>query len=152
LSASLAEAARAMFADAAEDADVRADDADLALDAARLRGFGIATPRVHAGLVISGDRFVASASEAAALRQRLPDALAVEMEGAALAQVCHDLGVPFAVVRTISDRADDSAHVDFGRFVASIASRYSVGVVRRFLRGASARPGGRGEGADIGES
>ena len=136
LSAGLADAARAMFADA----DAGTDDADLALDAAQLRVFGIATPRVHAGMVVSGDRFVASASEAAALRQRLPDALAVEMEGAALAQVCHDLGVPFAVVRTISDRADDSAHVDFSRFVASIASRYSVGVVRRFLRrgGASA--------------
>jgi adenosylhomocysteine nucleosidase len=89
-------------------------------------------------MVVSGDRFVASASEAAALHQRLPDALAVEMEGAALAQVCHDLGVPFAVVRTISDRADDSAHVDFSRFVTSIASRYSVGVVRRFLRGGGA--------------
>jgi adenosylhomocysteine nucleosidase len=133
LSAALADAARAMFADADAGTD---DDADLALDAAQLRAFGIATPRVHAGMVVSGDRFVASASEAAALRQRLPDALAVEMEGAALAQVCHDLGVPFAVVRTISDRADDSAHVDFSRFVASIASRYSVGVVRRFLRGA----------------
>jgi len=115
-------------------ADAGTDDAHLALDAAELRTFGIVTPRVHSGMVVSGDRFVASASEAAALRQRLPDALAVEMEGAALAQVCHDLGVPFAVVRTISDRADDSAHVDFSRFVASIASRYSVGVVRRFLR------------------
>ena len=134
LSAALAEAARAMFANA----DAGTDDADLALDAAQLRAFGIATPRVHAGMVVSGDRFVASASEAAALRERLPDALAVEMEGAALAQVCHDLGVPFAVVRTISDRADDSAHVDFSRFVASIASRYSVGVVRRFLRGGGA--------------
>jgi adenosylhomocysteine nucleosidase len=141
LSAALAEAARAMFADA----DAGTDDADLALDAAQLRAFGIATPRVHAGMVVSGDRFVASASEAAALRQRLPDALAVEMEGAALAQVCHDLGVPFAVVRTISDRADDSAHVDFSRFVASIASRYSVGVVRRFLRGNGASaPAGAG--------
>ncbi len=134
LSAALADAARAMFADV----DAGTADADLALDAAQLRAFGIATPRVHAGMVVSGDRFVASASEAAALRQRLPDALAVEMEGAALAQVCHDLGVPFAVVRTISDRADDSAHVDFSRFVASIASRYSVGVVRRFLRGGGA--------------
>ena len=135
LSTALAEAARAMLVNA----DAR-DDADLALDAAELRTFGIVTPRVHAGMVVSGDRFVASASEAAALRQRLPDALAVEMEGAALAQVCHDLGVPFAVVRTISDRADDSAHIGFSRFVASIASRYSVGVVRRFLRtgGASA--------------
>jgi adenosylhomocysteine nucleosidase len=130
LSAALAEAARAMLANA----DAGTDDAHLALDAAELRTFGIVTPRVHSGMVVSGDRFVASASEAAALRQRLPDALAVEMEGAALAQVCHDLGVPFAVVRTISDRADDSAHVDFSRFVASIASRYSVGVVRRFLR------------------
>ena len=135
LSAALADAARAMFANA----DVGTADADLAFDAAQLRAF-IATPRVHAGMVVSGDRFVASASEAAALRQRLPNALAVEMEGAALAQVCHDLGVPFAVVRTISDRADDSAHIGFSRFVASIASRYSVGVVRRFLRagGASA--------------
>ena len=135
LSAALADAARAMFANA----DVGTADADLAFDAAQLRAFGIATPRVHAGMVVSGDRFVASASEAAALRQRLPNALAVEMEGAALAQVCHDLGVPFAVVRTISDRADDSAHVDFSRFVASIASRYSVGIVRRFLRGGGAR-------------
>ena len=136
LSASLAEAARAMFANAR----TSTDHADLALDRAELRTFGITAPRVHAGMVVSGDRFVASAGEAAALRQRLPDALAVEMEGAALAQVCHDLGVPFAVVRTISDRADDSAHIDFSRFVASIASRYSVGVVRRFLRdgGASA--------------
>ena len=134
LSAALAEAARAMLANA----DAGTDDAHLALDAAELRTFGIVTPRVHSGMVVSGDRFVASASEAAALRQRLPDALAVEMEGAALAQVCHDLGVPFAVVRTISDRADDSAHVDFSRFVASIASRYSVGVVRRFLRASGA--------------
>jgi hypothetical protein len=46
---------------------------------------------------------------ARALQARRPDALAVEMEGAAVAQVCHDYGVPFAAVRTISDRADDAA-------------------------------------------
>ena len=104
------------------------------LDAATLRAFGIDAPRVHRGLVVSGDRFVASAAESASLRERLPAALAVEMEGAALAQVCHDLGVPFAVVRTVSDRADDAAHVDFGRFVASVASRYTLAIVRSFLR------------------
>jgi hypothetical protein len=75
-----------------------------------------------------------SAGESEALRQRLPDALAVEMEGAALAQVCFDFGIPFAVVRTVSDRADDSAHVDFLRFVDAVASRYTVEIVRRFLR------------------
>ena len=43
--------------------------------------------------------------------------LAVEMEGAAVAQVCADYQVPFAAMRTISDRADDDAHVDFTRFI-----------------------------------
>ncbi len=133
LSAALAGAARSVLADASVDSPASVDDA-LGLDRAALRAFAINRPEVRTGLIVSGDRFVASAAEGAALRERLPDALAVEMEGAALAQVCHDLGVPFAVVRTISDRADNSAHVDFGRFVEAIASRYSVAIVRRFLR------------------
>ncbi|MFY9477926.1 MAG: 5'-methylthioadenosine/adenosylhomocysteine nucleosidase [Aquabacterium sp.] len=90
--------------------------------------------RVHQGLIVSGDRFVSSASESTALRQALPDALAVEMEGAALAQVCHDFGVPFAVVRTISDRADDTAHVDFGRFIDEVARHVALDIVRGTLR------------------
>ena len=60
-------------------------------------------------------------------------ALAVEMEGAAFAQVCHDFGVPLAVVRTISDRADDAAHVDFSRFLREVASRYSAAIVEALL-------------------
>ena len=102
-------------------------------DTEALAGLGIVAPRVHEGLVISGDRFVCEAAESLALRAELPAALAVEMEGAAVAQVCHDLDVPFAVLRTISDRADDSAHVDFQRFVQEVASRYSAAVVRRWL-------------------
>lgn len=78
--------------------------------------------RVHEGLIVSGDRFVSTAAESAALRTLLPEALAVEMEGAAVAQVCDAFGVPFAVLRTISDRADDQAHVDFATFVAEVAS------------------------------
>jgi len=84
---------------------------------------------VHRGLVVSGDRFVSTSAESAALRGLLPDALAVEMEGAAVAQVCHDFGRAFAVMRTISDRADDAAHVDFPRFVANVAS----GLTRRIV-------------------
>lgn len=76
--------------------------------------------QVHQGLVISGDRFVSSAAEAHAMCTELPQALAVEMEGAAMAQVCHAFGVPFAVVRSISDRADDAAHVDFARFITEV--------------------------------
>jgi len=92
------------------------------------------TAVIHQGLVVSGDRFVATLAESDLLRAALPDALAVEMEGAAVAQVCHDFGRPFGVVRTVSDRADDSAHVDFMRFVDAVASRYTVEIVRRFLR------------------
>ncbi|HZY17287.1 MAG TPA: 5'-methylthioadenosine/adenosylhomocysteine nucleosidase [Ramlibacter sp.] len=88
---------------------------------------------VHRGLVVSGDRFVATGAESRALQAALPDALAVEMEGAAIAQVCHDCGVAFAAVRTVSDRADDQAHVDFSRFVREVASRHSAAIVRELL-------------------
>lgn len=89
--------------------------------------------RVHRGLVLSGDRFVSTGLECRRLRRALPDALAVEMEGAAIAQVCHDYGVPFAAVRTISDRADDDAHVDFTQFVQDVAARHSAAIVAALL-------------------
>ena len=60
--------------------------------------------------------------------------LAVEMEGAAVAQVCFDYGVPFAAVRIISDRADDGAHVDFQKFVTEVASHYSVAIIDGFMK------------------
>ncbi|WP_309678152.1 5'-methylthioadenosine/adenosylhomocysteine nucleosidase, partial [Polaromonas sp.] len=93
--------------------------------------------RVHQGLIASGDRFVCGAGESSRLRAALANAghevLAVEMEGAAVAQVCLDYGVPFAAVRTISDRADDSAHVDFPGFVDKVASRYAHAIIERLL-------------------
>jgi adenosylhomocysteine nucleosidase len=95
-------------------------------------------PRVHHGLVASGDRFVSAAAEAQGLRTSLCDAghdvLAVEMEGAAVAQVCHDYGLPFAAMRTISDRADDTAHVDFPAFVNTVATRYAEHILQGFLQ------------------
>jgi adenosylhomocysteine nucleosidase len=92
---------------------------------------------LHRGLVVSGDRFVSTTAESRALQSALPDALAVEMEGAAFAQVCHDYGVPFAAVRTISDRADDAAHVDFTQFIQEVASRHSAAIVAALLGGAT---------------
>ena len=132
LSSALETAARSVLREASE--ALPGDAAHPGLDRASLAAFGIAAPAVHSGLIVSGDRFVASAAECASLGERLPEALAVEMEGAALGQVCHDFGIAFAVVRTISDRADDTAHIDFVRFVESIASRYTLAIVRRFLR------------------
>ena len=90
--------------------------------------------QVHVGLIISGDQFVSSASESQRLQSDIVDALAVEMEGAALAQVCHAYDIPLAVVRTLSDRADDDAHTDFVRFIKDVASPYSAAIVSTFLR------------------
>ena len=95
--------------------------------------FALQAPRLHRGLVLSGDRFVATGAESRALLQDWPQALAVEMEGAAVAQVCADYGVPFAALRTISDRADDQAHADFNRFVRAVASRYSLAMLSQWL-------------------
>jgi len=89
---------------------------------------------LHRGLIVSGDRFVSSTAEARALQAELPDALAVEMEGAAIAQVCHDYGVAYAAVRTISDRADATAATDFNRFLTEVASPYSAAIVSQCLR------------------
>ena len=109
------------------------DRADALIGADRLLAFGIDSALLHQGLVVSGDRFVSSGVQSAALRTLLPDALAVEMEGAAVAQVCADFGARFAVIRTISDRADDSAHVDFKRFIVDVASSYTHAIIDDWL-------------------
>ena len=98
----------------------------------------LAGAQVHTGLIASGDRFVSSADESRRLRSALEGAghtaLAVEMEGAAVAQVCADYGVAFAAMRTISDRADDTAHIDFPTFVAEVASRYAQLIIEELMQ------------------
>lgn len=123
LSSQLAHAARDVLADVGQH-----------VQAQSVQAFALQRAQCHQGLVATGDRFVSSSAECRALQQSLPQALAVEMEGAAVAQVCFDYGVPFAALRTISDRADDDAHTDFGRFVTEVASHYSVAVLSQWLR------------------
>jgi adenosylhomocysteine nucleosidase len=92
---------------------------------------------VHTGLIASGDRFVSGLTESQGLQAALQAGgflpLAVEMEGAAVAQVCFDYGIPFAAVRIISDRADDQAHIDFPTFVAEVASRYALAIIQQLM-------------------
>ena len=110
-----------------------AADPGLSEQLARAAQLALPGVRLHRGLIVSGDRFVSTTAESRALQAALPQALAVEMEGAAFAQVCHDYAVPFAAVRTVSDRADDAAHVDFTRFIQEVASRYSAAIVAALL-------------------
>lgn len=62
-----------------------------------------------------------------------PETVAVEMEGAAVAQVCQDYAIPLVVIRTISDKADHSSAIDFPRFIEKIARHYSEHIVSRML-------------------
>lgn len=108
------------------------------VSAESLRAFGIKSPKVREGLIISGDQFIASPEVLVGLRQalleaQLPPALCVEMEGAAVAQVCHEHGVPLIVMRAISDRADHAAAVDFVPFVEQVASHFTCGIVKELI-------------------
>jgi adenosylhomocysteine nucleosidase len=78
-------------------------------------------PRVIRGVIVTGDIFVASPAKNAELRQ-LFKADAVEMEGAAVAQVCWQQDVPCLVIRCVSDKADATANADFERFVQVAAA------------------------------
>jgi adenosylhomocysteine nucleosidase len=49
-----------------------------------------------------------------------------------VAQVCFELGIPFGVIRTISDNANENAATDFMRFVKSVAAQYAFHIVRQF--------------------
>lgn len=95
-------------------------------------------PNIHRGLIASGDQFVCNPLDVDCMRADLQAAghepLAVEMEGAAVAQVCFDYGIPFAAVRTISDRADAQAHMDFSAFVTQVASPYALAIVQQLMQ------------------
>ena len=110
----------------------RAYELASAIDAGEIKLFGLQDVKLHRGLVASGDQFVNSKARVARLASDHPGLLAVEMEGAAVAQVCFELGVPFAVLRTISDNANETAATDFLHFVQAVAARYAFYIVARF--------------------
>ena len=85
------------------------------------------TPSFYVGTIATGDTFVGDVSKAKKLYIEF-NAMATEMEGAAVAQVCTMLEVPFIVIRSCSDNANSNAHTDFLKFikVASVNSAHLV--------------------------
>ncbi len=83
---------------------------------------------VRLGRVASGDQFVAEPSLKEQIIRRT-QALCTEMEGAAIAQTAYRNGVPFAILRCISDKADSSAEMDYPSFEAMAAKRCAQVVV-----------------------
>lgn len=94
---------------------------------ARLEPISGRAPRVFSGVIATGDIFVSSDEKAKWLYQEF-NALATEMEGAAIAHVCRTLGIPFVIIRSCSDNANNHARVNFNQFVgpASVNSAQIV--------------------------
>ncbi|HOY03913.1 MAG TPA: 5'-methylthioadenosine/adenosylhomocysteine nucleosidase [Saprospiraceae bacterium] len=101
---------------------------------AELAKFDIRAPKVVAGDIASGDTFVSAHAHKEHITSGLPGVYCVEMEGAAVAQVCYEFGIPCTIIRTISDAANESAEVDFPRFIETVASRYSEGIIRELYK------------------
>jgi len=99
-----------------------------------LKKFNITNPKVTTGLIASGDRFIADYNSIEKLIRSLPDLQCIEMEGGAVAQVCYEHKIPIVLMRTISDKANHSAVIDFSTFIKKIAPYLTCGVVDNLIR------------------
>jgi adenosylhomocysteine nucleosidase len=95
--------------------------------------FEIENVEIHMGSIASGDQFFSTNQQKNKLSNQLPDVLCVEMEGSAVAQVCYENEIPFTIIRTISDAADDGSPLDFPRFVQHITKAYTTAMVKALI-------------------
>lgn len=96
--------------------------------------FSLSSPKVVVGQIASGDQFFSNNEEKKNLLSMLPEVLCVEMEGAAVAQVCFEYKIPYVIVRTISDEANENSVVDFNEFVTQVASKFGVAIVQKLIQ------------------
>lgn len=107
---------------------------DTLINSETIKSFNLHAPQLYQGMILSGDQFISDQISRSAVHNKLPKGLCVEMEGAAVAQVCSDYGIPFGLLRIISDTADDAAPEDFTRFITEIASTYSLEILRFYFQ------------------
>ncbi len=89
--------------------------------------------QTQVGLITTGDVFMCDPVRIAATRATFPSMLAVEMEGAAIAQACYQLKTPFVVIRSLSDIAGKESPESFEAYL-EIASRNSSAMVVELLK------------------
>lgn len=88
--------------------------------------------KVKTGLITTGDSFMCDPVAINKARENFPTMLAVEMEGAAIAQTCHQLDIPFVVIRSLSDIAGKESPTSFEAYLEK-ASKYSSQMVMALL-------------------
>ena len=79
----------------------------------QLENFG----NIYEGLIATGDKFISKKFDIENISKEMKDLLAVEMEGASVAQVAKQEKIPFQVIRVISDKANENSSEDFGEFL-----------------------------------
>ena len=88
------------------------------------------TIMAYTGMIATGDQFIASKKQKENILSHF-EAMACEMEGGAIVHACLLRGVPCAVVRSMSDKADGSAHMDFPQYL-QLAARNSAALIKAF--------------------
>lgn len=102
---------------------------------AQLSAQGMPSPKVVAGDMASGDLFISSVAMRDTIRRHFPSVACVDMESAAVAQVCDDYDVPLLVIRVMSDAADEHASVSASDFVLQHGGDYLAGIVKQYVEG-----------------
>ena len=100
----------------------------------KAHSFQITQPKVMIGDIASGDQFISDNTIVQQLTKELTSVCCVEMEGAAVAQVCYEYGIPFSIIRIISDNANNNSHIDFPKFADEIASHYALGILKNYFK------------------
>lgn len=86
------------------------------------------------GLIATGDTFMSDPDKVEFVRGKFPDIQAVEMEGAAIAQVAYQFDIPFVIIRSLSDIAGQKSEISFDKFIEK-ASVNSANLVMEMIKG-----------------
>lgn len=103
------------------------------IDEMEARNFNIMDPKILIEDIGSGDQFISTREQIKTIKKRVPSVGCIEMEGASVAQVCYEYKIPFNIIRTISDQADDNAAIEFQKFAEEIASKYALGIIKNYF-------------------
>ena len=94
---------------------------------------------IKKGLIATGDKFIADKNSIEDLSEELPGLMAIEMEGAAVAQVASQENIPWLIIRVISDQADESAAQSFTNFIEDF-EKYSWYLIKIILQNINKAP------------
>jgi adenosylhomocysteine nucleosidase len=104
------------------------------VDLKELERLNVKKPKLYIGTIATGDQFIEDVAKQKNLTVKGIEAMAVEMEGAAVAQVCAEYKVPYTLIRIISDKADNSAIISLQEFSIKLASHYASGIIQEILK------------------